>query len=238
MSRSQKFLVLNATNVKNPFFIRQEFQKALQKEGLIEEIDLQDDIEIQETGKNATLKKLEITNLNFRDSKSAVEKIWRINLEQEIPGISTKGNTTEVALAVLQRFYLGSYSLNIILIELKSSLQKPKNKKPSTLVDIHNKFKDTMNRMYMLLTLNNHYNPQKQYNEQTIYVKIKGAVVYNKNNISNDDGSELYSVLQNSKKLISCSSILDDKDKIEVKFFPKQSGDDEESRVIALSDLL
>ena len=55
-----------------------------------------------------------------------------------------------------------------------------------------------------------------------------------------DDGTESYKILNKLKtdKLITCSTILRDRDKISVEFFPKQPSDAEENRTISLKDLL
>lgn len=126
--KRNKFLIINEENVKDHFLVRNEFHKALAKERLIEEISLDNEfIEIEERNKTAKLKQVKITKLDYTNEKFKVEKIWRVNLEKQIPGISTTGKTTEVALLVLQKHLeSNSYRLNIILIELKSSLQLKK----------------------------------------------------------------------------------------------------------------
>ena len=247
-NRDKKFLVFNEDSEKEPFLIRKEFQKALAKEQIIEEIPLNEQIEVEETkAKKSKLKKVCIENLDYSDSKSKVIKIWRVNLEKEYYGISTIGKTTEIALLVLQYFLKGSYRLNIILIELKESLQ-PKETNPktrySTLQDIKEKIKHSMNRMYMLLTLNNHENLEKGYQNNTLYIQFKAAIFYNRNEIKNqedaNDATDLYEILNkpNINKLIGCSTILSDPDKISVEFFPKQPSDAEDNRIISLKDLL
>ncbi|NES02274.1 MAG: hypothetical protein F6K22_05130 [Okeania sp. SIO2F4] len=182
--KRNKFLIINEENFKDAFLLRNEFHSALAKEKLVEEILLVDNefIEIrEEREKTPSLKLVKITELSYVDQKSKVEKIWRVNLEKQIPGISTSGKTTEVALLVLQK-YLESdtYRLNIILIELKSSLQSRKTKSgkilSSSLEEIQEKFWDTMNRMYMLLTLNNHGNENRSYSHASIHIDFKAGV--------------------------------------------------------------
>lgn len=252
MSKARnKFLIINEENVKDPFLIRNKFHKALAKVKLIEEISLDDKfIGIKERNEKAKLKQVKITELNYPNEKFKIEKIWRINLEEEIFGISTRYKTTEVALLVLQKHLeSNSYRLNIILIEMKSSLQLKKNQlgeiKSSSIEDIHEKFRNTMNRMYMLLTLNNYGNPDKNYNLSSIYINFKGAIFYGRNEIKeadirNDNEQTFYDILEGKieekRNLLTCSTILSDNDKIKVKSF---SGMDNQGSInVKMEDLL
>jgi hypothetical protein len=70
-------------------------------------------------------------------------RIWRINLEKEIKGISTANKTGEIALAILKDKYL-----NVYIIELKSTI------KDKTLKEIQGKIEDSISRFYFLLSLN------------------------------------------------------------------------------------
>ncbi len=245
-NREKKFLVFNEDSEKEPFLIRKEFQKALAKEQIIEEIPLNEQIEVEETkAKKSKLKKVCIENLDYSDEKSKVIKIWRVNLEKEYYGISTVGKTTEIALLVLQQYFENSnYRLSIILIELKESLQPKETSKKtrdSTLEEIEQKIRDSMNRMYMLLTLNNHSNSKKGYQNSTISIAFKAAIFYNRDEMKNkDDGTESYKILNNLKtnKLVTCSTILRQQDKSKIYFFPKQPRDLEENRIISLKHLL
>jgi len=244
-NREKKFLVFNEDSEKEPFLIRKEFQKALAKEQIIEEIPLNEQIEVTETkAKKSKLKKVCIENLDYSDSKSKVIKIWRVNLEKEYFGISTIGKTTEIALIVLQQYSESSYRLNIILIELKESLQPKETSKKtrdSTLEEIEQKIRYSMNRMYMLLTLNNHSNSKKGYQNSTISIAFKAAIFYNRDEMKDkDDGTDSYKILNNLKtnKLITCSTILRQQDKTKIDFFPKQPSDPEENRIISLKHLL
>lgn len=247
--KRNKFLIINEENVNDPFLVRNEFHKALAKEKLIEEISLVDNelIEIkEEREKTPSLKQVKITELNYADKKFKVEKIWIVNLEKQIPGISSSGKTTEVALLILHKYSdSNSYRLNIILIELKSSLQPRKTKSgkilSSSLEEIQEKFRDTMNRMYMLLTLNNHGNPDKNYNLASIYILFKGAIFYDRNeikkaDIENDNEQNLYDIFKGQRDLLTCSTILSDNDKIKVKFF--NGMDKEGSITVKMEDLL
>lgn len=244
-NRDKKFLVFNEDSDKEPFLVRKKFQKALAKAQIIEEIPLNEQIEVIETKSNkAKLKRVCIQDLDS-DAKSKVIKVWRVNLEKEYYGISTKGKTTEIALLVLQQYSPSNYRLNIILIELKESLQPQKIRKnkstSSSLQEIEEKIRDSMNRMYMLLTLNNHENLEKGYQNSTISSDFKAAIFYNRDEMKNkDDGTESYKILNKLKtdKLITCSTILRDRDKIKINFFLKQPSDAEENRIISLKDLL
>ncbi len=247
--KRNKFLIINEENVKDAFLVRNEFHSALAKEKLVEEIFVVDNefIEIKEERKKTpTLKLVKITELSYVDQKSKVEKIWRVNLEKQIPGISTIGKTTEVALLVLQK-YLESdtYTLNIILIELKSSLQSKKTKSgkilSSSLEEIQEKFRDTMNRMYMLLTLNNHSNQNRSYSHASINIDFKGAIFFHRNEIKESDienqNEQIFDdIFKGKKSLLTSSTILSDNDKIKVKFFSGM--DDRGSITIKMEDLL
>lgn len=266
-------------NNKDLKFLRFKVQKALAEQGLIEEVDLDDDsIEIIETSRTATLKKVCIRDLNFKNKKLSIDTIWKINLERDIPGISTKGRTAEMALIILQKYETGGYRLNVCLIEMKSSLQPGrsiKNKKDgkdkdgkdkfkdNSLIEIGEKIKCSMNRMYMLMSLNNHQIPSKKvyshYSEANIDIYFKGIIIFDRNELSPDfdvfNSTEL-SVITDDYKRILCKSlyeilnshdraglvdiltILDEHDKIIIKFFPKKDNDSEEHRTIRLSDLL
>ncbi|MGD1809318.1 hypothetical protein ACP6PL_28325 [Dapis sp. BLCC M126] len=253
MSKARnKFLIINEENVNDHFLVRNEFHKALAKEKLIEEISLDDElIEINEKRERTpNLKQVKITELNYANEKFKIEKIWRINLEEEIFGISTSGKTTEIALLVLQKYLeSNSYRLNIILVELKSSLQPRKSKSgkiiSSSLDEIHEKFRDTMNRMYMLLTLNNYGNPDKNYNRSSIHIDFKGAIFYDRNEIKeadirNDNEQTFYDIfegkIEGKRNLLTCSTILSDNDKTKVKFF--NGMDNQGSITVKIEDLL
>ncbi len=245
--KRNKFLIINEENFKDAFLVRNEFHSALAKEKLVEEILLVDNefIEIrEEREKTPSLKLVKITELSYVDQKSKVEKIWRVNLEKQIPGISTSGKTTEVALLVLQKYLeSNTYRLNIILIELKSSLQSRKTKSgkilSSSLEEIQEKFRDTMNRMYMLLTLNNHGNQNRSYSHASIHIDFKAGVFFNRNEIKEYDIENeqiFYDIFKGKKDLLTCSTILSDNDKIKVKFF---SGMDARGNItIKMEDLL
>ncbi|OBQ30887.1 MAG: hypothetical protein AN483_02960 [Aphanizomenon flos-aquae MDT14a] len=216
---------------KNPggFFLRDELHKALVKEEFIVEIPVTEDeiIEIKEKTAPVKLKKVFIQKLNYSDDKSKVEKIWKIDLEKDIPGISTSSGTPECAILVLQK-YESSYRLKILLIELKSSIDDEKLEK------IRNKFSCAMSRIYMLLVLNNHLNLTKGYSEEEIYIDFKGILFYIKNNLKGEYDREFHEIFNHdSSGSLTCKTILNDQDKIKVKFFCWQ-----DEKTISLQDLL
>jgi len=244
---------------KEIFSLRQEFHQALERQGFIEEICLSQDeyIEIQET-KKSDLKKVVINHLqlsskNDKNISTEVDKIWVIDLEKELPSIYTSGKKSEKAILILQRKVddagkILNYHLQICLIELKASLQAKKGKE-STLKQISGKFQSGMNRIYMLLTLNNHANPQKNYQDTEICVHFRGIIFYNRNEISdiakenerdyNSSESTLYKILSQSTEsnLLTLETLLEERDKIVVRFIqnPNQT---QNYITIKLEDLL
>ncbi len=229
---------------KTPFLIREKFQIALKQLGFIEEIDLENiSIEISGTQGQGHLQRIFITDL---ETISSIKEIWKINLEQDIEGISTKSRTTEIALLVLQA-YQNTYRLNIVLIELKTSLQAKKlekgKRKKSTLCEIEEKYRCTMNRLYMLLTINNHSNIKKAY----------GVIFYNQDKTKISDNCELYQLFKQAKQnqalcnyhLLECQTILSHRDKIQVKFIENpfikkhnSSNEEKESFEISIKELI
>lgn len=246
---------------KEIFSLRQEFHQALKKQGFIEEICLSQDeyIEIQETNKS-DLKKvvinyLQLSSKNDKNISTEVDKIWVINLEKELPGISASGKTPEKAILVLQRKVddagkILNYHLQICLVELKASLQAKKDKE-STLKQLAGKFQSGMNRIYMLLTLNNYANPQKNYQDTEIFVHFRGIIFYNRNEIKDSDiakenqrdynssESTLYKILSQSTEsdLLTLETLLEERDKIVVRFI-KNPNQNQNYVTIGLKDLL
>ncbi|HAN75999.1 MAG TPA: hypothetical protein DCQ51_19030 [Planktothrix sp. UBA8407] len=272
MSNKKQFLSIRQDIQSKKKLLKFEFQKALAGQSLIEKVDLNDDsIEIIETGKKAKLKNVSIRILDFKDKKSSIEAIWRVNLEIPIPGISTQGKTVEMALIISQKYETGDYCLNVCLIEMKSSLQPRrinenakndkdvKDVKENSLIEIVQKIQCSMNRMYMLMSLNNHQN-RKGYSGVNIHIEFKGIIIFNENELiasdfNNSDvdpkllapskelyetSKDLYKFLtsDNRSGLLSVRTILDDKDKITIKFFPKKDNDSEKHRTLQLGDLL
>ena len=246
---------------KEIFSLRQEFHQALEKSGFIEEISPSQDayIEIQETNKSdlkkVVINHLQLSSKNDKNISTEVDKIWVINLEKELPGISASGKTPEKAILVLQRKVNDAgkflnYHLQICLVELKASLQAKKGKE-STLKQISGKFQSGMNRIYMLLTLNNHANPQKNYQDTEIFVHFRGIIFYNRNEIKDSDiakqndrdynlsESTLYKILSQSTEsdLLTLETLLEERDKIVVRFI-KNPNQNQNYITIGLKDLL
>ena len=96
-----------------------------------------------------------------------------------------------------------------------------------------------MNRMYMLLTLNNHGNQNRSYSHASIHIDFKAGVFFNRNEIKEYDIENeqiFYDIFKGKKDLLTCSTILSDNDKIKVKFF---SGMDARGNItIKMEDLL
>ncbi len=246
---------------KEIFSLRQEFHQALKKQGFIEEICLSQDeyIEIQETNKSdlkkVVINHLQLSSKNDKNISTEVDKIWVINLEKELPGISASGKTPEKAILVLQRKVNDAgkflnYHLQICLVELKASLQAKKGKE-STLKQLAGKFQSGMNRIYMLLTLNNYANPQKNYQDTEIFVHFRGIIFYNRNEIKDSDiakenqrdynssESTLYKILSQSTEsdLLTLETLLEERDKIVVRFI-KNPNQNQNYVTIGLKDLL
>lgn len=152
-----------------------------------------------------------INELNYSDDTSTIERIWKIDLEKELAGISTSSKKTECAILILKK-YESSYQLNILLIELKSSL------KDQELKNIEEKFSCSMTRLYMLLVLNNHLNSIRGYDEATIYIDFQGILFYKDGRFTDDD-SQLYNILKTPDKSgkLTCKTILKTEDKIKIK---------------------
>lgn len=216
-SKNRKNHCLNNPDNQDYLSLRDELHRAFKNQEFIVEIPVTDDesIKIKENNLDAKLKKLVINQLNYGDNKSKVTRIWQIDLEKDLLGITTRAKTTECAILVLQE-YESSYKLSVILIELKSSIDNQK------LIEIEEKFACTMTRLYMLLILNNHLNPIQGYNEETIYIDFQGILFYNyKHGKFNDKNNQLYSILQTPNKsgILTCETILRERDKIKIKCF-------------------
>ena len=107
----------------------------LREEKIIEEVLNQDSIEIFETERNATLKKVAITNLNQNS------KYWTLNLEAN--SFQPQGNKVEKVI-----FEQNEDILNIILVELKSGNVSNESR-------VIKKFKNSLTWTYILLNLLN-----------------------------------------------------------------------------------
>ena len=220
----KKFLIAQKEGV---FVIRTAFQKALAKVGFVEDITGERRIEVEEKNRetNEIIQSISISDLEHEE----IKQVWCINLEHEIVGISTKNyfKTPEVALLVLtHKEGYNTSALHIILVELKSTLQDSRLKKnkriSSTLEDCEKKLQAAMNRLYMLLSINEHRN-DTDYRYQTIIVKFKAIICYKEDKTKKDDNCDLFKILKNENtNLLTCETILDANDKIEVTFFEKQ----------------
>jgi hypothetical protein len=233
--------------------MRNRLHQAFNDEELVVEADFEkNEIEVlgitqdgESTGKTTSepqLKKVVITHVY---DSNHIEKIWIVNLEKNIPGISGSGSRTERAILVLQRRTESKYVLNVILVELKTDLKK--RKKGNSIQQIAKKLRDSMNYMYLLLTLNNHQIPQKDYINKSIELSFKGIVFYNRsqikeNDLTENDEKELYQILHRSKNppTMTCETIINQRDKIEVIFVqnPGQQGEEMEEMSITLLDII
>jgi hypothetical protein len=254
MKKNKKSLSLSS--------IRNELHIFLEKEKIVREI--QDDlVEILEENTNASLKSVKITNLYAPImSNTNKAKIWCINLEKLInsknKGFSFTGKTTETALLILIEEE-ANLKLYVCLIELKSSLRpdEKNNKKWSCLDDVADKFQSSINKICLLLTLNNHDNPLQGYTNQNIHVVFQGVLFYNKDNIDRNSpiiqelaeslGTNLLAILDSQKNespsMLSVTTMLDNINKIEIKFFKNNyqdpnSYDTEDTIELMLEELI
>jgi len=150
--------------------IRRTFHNKFLRANFVTEIGRdKDNIEISENEERAKLKLVIINNLW---SNKEITKIWRVNLEElnkaSHDSISGKeDSTTEIALIILTQPSQKNYhQMNIYLIELKTSLNCKR------IENIVRKLKSSMNRIYLLLTLNDHENSDKGYANQKIKVSF------------------------------------------------------------------
>ncbi|MBP0016115.1 MAG: hypothetical protein J7647_01005 [Cyanobacteria bacterium SBLK] len=216
----KKKYFLNHPSNQNILFLRNELHKVLAQEEFVVEFPVVNNeiIEIIENAPKASLKKVLIHNLNYNFDKFKVEKIWKINLEKDLQGISTSHKTPECAICILQKYKNEeeiSYTLRILLIELKSSLDNEELKK------IEDKFRYGMSRLYMLLVLNNHLNPIKGYNEEIITIDFRGILFFNNKNRLNVDDSKFYKILHtpSSQGKLIFTTLLRGKDQLNIKCF-------------------
>lgn len=217
-----KYLIFNEKDKKG-VLIRTEFQKALVTSGLFTKMeDLDEPILIEE---KISKQRFEITALDL----PFVREIWRVELEKTVEGLSTSSSTPEIALLVLsEETGVNRLKMTIILIELKSSLQDSKLSadkkkwKPSTLEQCLAKFQAAMNRLYMLVSIRD-YNQEKDLQNHTIGLVFKGIVCFNKDEITRADGTDLYPILKKiTPNLLTCKTLLSDKDKINIVFYEKK----------------
>ncbi|WP_375559754.1 hypothetical protein ACE193_18775 [Bernardetia sp. OM2101] len=219
---AKKYLLHNVAG-KNSFIIRNEFQKFLTRSKFIEDIYGDDETVVEEIKDDGEIvQKLKI-DLSLSTN---IKAIWRVNLEQEIDGISTKNyfRTPEIALLILTHQEGHSTSiLHVVFIELKKSLQDSKEEgrtyKQSTLKSCEEKFTAAMNRMYMLLSLNEHNNDPNY--SVSIILNFKGVICYINDNTTRNDNTQLYPILRLTARnnIIDCKTIFGDNDKMKVAFY-------------------
>ncbi|UXE60557.1 MAG: hypothetical protein KA717_34415 [Woronichinia naegeliana WA131] len=198
------------------------------------------------------LKKVTI-NKNKTPEKYGIQNVWMVNLElmnnfnKNFPYFLLSGKTPEVALLILCRERNGEiHKLYVCLIEMKSNLKQ--DKRWSCLGDVEKKFEDGMSKMYFLLTLNNHYNPLRGYENQNITVVFRGLVFYNRDDIvrpvqiqpdENERGAKLLKILDEPKvsMKLTVTTVLETEDKIEIKFF-KNTNENADEMEVRIQDLI
>lgn len=119
---------------------------------------------------------------------------------------------------------------------LQSNSQKETPPKAGELRSIADKFKGSMNRMYMLLTLNNHKNSDMGFQNDKISIDFKGLVFYNtklidESKLENKRDRQMYRILKKEERLLSCDTILDAKDKITIAFIQNKEPKSEEIEI-------
>lgn len=235
MKKYSIYLINNQSLNPSTFLLSDLLQKALFQTGLVSEItDLQEKMVIEEDNikDDNKLKSLEI-HLRGID-KNEIKRVWRVNLEQEIKGISGKNmaKTPETALLFLQKKSENLYCLHILLIEMKTSLKdselkknsdKTVSRKPSTLETIIEKFQAGINRMYLYLSIGNHEKENSNCKKITIYLAFNGLVCYNRSEINKNDNTDIFQIFANpsQKGLLTIESILNSQDKIQIHFAQK-----------------
>jgi hypothetical protein len=181
--------------------IRQQLQKKLGLSiyKLVENV-LDSEISIIETGKNVKLKKLTLTHLPFEKCR-----IWRINLETRIPGLSTANKTGEIALVILKNNYL-----NVYLIELKSMI------KDTTLNAIQEKIQDSINRFYFLLLLNSDKDHEIFKN---LKIRFIALVFFDGHDKTTSTTEPIYKIFKKRGGQLACNTLLEKGLSIPIKFF-------------------
>ncbi len=149
-------------------------------------------------------------------ARQTVTEVWVFDLEKEKRGYKTSGKTTECAILV---FINGENEdeIMVLLPELKTSLTTNK-----TLSHCEEKFKDTINRLYMLLLATNDREASENDLKNT-KITFKGFIFYQNDiiNATTEAESELFRIKtnENAKGLATFATILNEKDKIEIKFY-------------------
>jgi len=199
--------------------IRQQLQQKLGLSiyKLVENV-LDSEISIIEMGKNVKLKKLTLTHL-----PSEKCKIWRINLETQIPGLSTANKTGEIALVILKNNYL-----NVYLIELKSMI------KNTTLKAIQEKIQDSINRFYFLLLLNSDKEHEMFKN---LKIRFIALIFFDGHDKTTHTTEPIYKIFQNQGGQLACNTLLEKGLSIPVKFFSHNFDKTTGSMKISFSDI-
>ncbi|MEB3120363.1 MAG: hypothetical protein VKL41_03975 [Snowella sp.] len=234
--------------------IRRRFHNKFLTEELVTEINFsyEDKIKIIEDKHTGSDKLKTVIINNFNTGKipetMRIEKIWQVNLEMIIQtdklGLSVpqQPSTSECVLIILTKSEQNEYyNMNICLIELKTNINL------NILQQLIKKIRSNMNIMYLFLTLNNHSNPDKGYENKTIKINFKGIIFHNKTTINENKGKipvdpteiDLLKIIKGNceNNLLQVSTFLNEKDKIEIKFFKNPNKDTDEMEV-SIQDLI
>ena len=188
---------------------RKKVQKAFFETGFWEILD-DNVLTLEENGTNATLRKVEITNIPV---SKEIEMAYLINLELDIPILANAPNakTTEKALLLVSESWC-----YVFMFELKSSLQAEDDNDISA---IQKKFRDTISRISVLLTSFIFGDSFKE-----TEIQYKGIVFYNRdNNLISDASADLkrkalYKAFEAKQKNIEIMSDISGKHQVEVFF--------------------
>ena len=194
----------NRRRVQNAFFDT-GFWQILENDTLI----------LEEKGERVTLNEVKITNIPI---SKEVDMAYLINLELEIPifGNAPKTKTTEKALLLISES-----ACYIYMFELKSSLQADDKNDISA---IEKKFKDTIDRISVLLTTFLFDDKIEYPYFQEIDFQYKGIVFYNKDeNLIREataalQKKDLYKAFEAKKKVIEMKKDISGIHQVEVFF--------------------
>jgi len=197
--------------------IRVQIQQQLTRRAFVVKITT-DKIQIEELknkGKGAgKLKKVIVNDFPYTDD-SGRSWSWKINLEKNVPGLSTANKTVDVALAILRK-----NRLDVYLVELKSEIDDHE------LTDILGKFQDSISRFYFLLLLNDS-SDHKNF-PPNLRIQFKGIVFYNGKGEAHQN-ERIHQIFNHETQAgkLECETLLG-KDKIPIKFvannFDKTTG--------------
>jgi hypothetical protein len=190
--------------------IRAKIQEQLTRRAFVVTITT-DKIQIEELknkGKGAgKLKKVILNNFPYTDEFPRGWS-WKIELEKNVPGLSTSNKTVDVALAILRK-----KRLDVYLVELKSEINDHE------LTDILGKFQDSISRFYFLLLLNDSHD-HKNF-PPNLRIQFKGVIFYNGKGEAHKN-ERIHQIFKNKTQAgkLECETILG-KDKIPIKFCSK-----------------